>query len=128
MLTRSYVVRLASCLIVVFLAYTSRVPLHAQATTAAILGTVNDSSGAAVPGATVTATNTATGIVQTAVSDSRGRYLVPSLTIGQYEAKAELQGFQTVIRKGLELTVGSELVVDFALPVGQLSETVTVQG
>src|SRR3954469_21206295 len=123
MLTRSCVVRLASCLIVIFLANTSRVSLHAQATTAAILGTVNDSSGAAVPGATVPATNTGAGIAQTAVSDSRGRCLVPSLTIGGYDVKAELQGFQTVVRKGVELSVGREVVVDFALPVGQLSET-----
>ena len=128
MLTRLHVLRLAACFVVIFLAHASRASLHAQATTAAILGTVNDSSGAAVPGATVTATNTGTGIAQNAVSDSRGRYLVPSLTIGTYEVKAELQGFQTVVRKGVELSVGREVVVDFALPVGQLSETVTVQG
>src|SRR5690348_16714356 len=76
------------------------VSLHAQATTATILGTVNDSSGATVPGATVTVTNTTTGIGQTAVSDSRGRYVVPTLAVGTYSVKAELQGFQTVIQQG----------------------------
>ncbi len=100
----------------------------AQATTATILGTVNDSSGAPVPGATVTATNTGTRIASTTVSDARGRYVVPSIAIGQYEVKAELQGFQTVVRKGVDVTVGSEVVVDFALTVGQLTETVTVAG
>src|SRR3954462_4434922 len=98
--------------VVIFLGFTAS--LGAQATTSAILGTVTDSTGAPVPGASLTATNTATGIVQTAVSDARGRYIGPSLTIGAYEVKAELQGFQTVVRKGVELTVGSELVIDFA--------------
>src|SRR5213593_866281 len=64
--------------------------LLGQATTAAILGTVTDPTGAAVPGAMVTVTNTGTGIAQTAASDERGRYRVPSLSVGQYEVKAEL--------------------------------------
>src|ERR1041385_8790105 len=89
--------------------------LAAQSTTASVLGTVLDSSGAAVPGATITVTNTTTGIAQTAVSDSRGRYLIPSLAVGRYDVKAELQGFQTVIQKSVELTVGSDGVVDFTL-------------
>src|SRR5262245_16527500 len=80
--------------------------LAAQATTATISGTVTDSSGAAVPGATVTVKNTGTDISQTTVSDERGRYRLPSLNVGQYEVKAELQGFQTSIRKGIEVTVG----------------------
>ena len=99
----------------------------AQATTAAILGTVVDASGATIPGATITVTNATTAIVQTAVSDSRGRYLVPTLAVGTYSVKAELPGFQTVIQQGVELTVGSERVIDFTLQVGQLSEAVTVQ-
>src|SRR5438132_153576 len=86
-------------------------PLFGQSSTATILGTITDSSGAAVPGVTVTATNTATGIVQTTLSDERGRYRVPSLNVGQYEVKAELAGFQTVIHKGIEVTVGRDVVV-----------------
>src|SRR5262249_42545969 len=89
--------------------------LAAQATTATILGTVTDSSGAAVPGATVMVRNTGTDISQTTVSDERGRYRVPSLNVGQYEVKAELQGFQTSIRKEIVVTVGREVVVDFVL-------------
>src|SRR5215472_17109679 len=72
----------------------------AQATTVAILGTVIDASGATIPGATITVTNSTTAIVQTAVSDSRGRYLVPTLAVGSYSVKAELPGFQTVIQQG----------------------------
>jgi carboxypeptidase family protein len=99
----------------------------AQATTATILGTVIDASGATIPGATITVTNTTTAIAQTAISDSRGRYVVPTLAVGTYSVKAELQGFQTVIQQGVELTVGSERVLDFTLQVGQVSEAVTVQ-
>jgi len=109
------------------LAGAASIPLVGQATTATILGTVTDSSGAAVPGAMVSVTNTGTGIVQTTLSDERGRYRVPSLNIGQYDAKAELQGFQTVIHKGIAVTVGSDVVIDFALRVGQLTETITVE-
>src|SRR6185312_5454394 len=101
--------------------------LSAQSNTASILGTVVDSSGATVPGATVTVTSTTTTIAQSAVTDARGRYVVPTLAVGRYDVKAELQGFQTVIQQGVDLTVGSERVVDFTLPVGQLSEAVTVQ-
>src|SRR5215467_5980101 len=102
------------------------VPLAAQSTTSAILGTITDSSGAAVPGVTVTVTNTSTDIAQTTLSDERGRYRVPSLNVGQYDVKAELTGFQTVIHKTIEVTVGRDVVVDFALQVGQRAETITV--
>jgi len=114
-------------LLVIFFAGATGIPLAGQATTAAILGAVTDPSGAAVPGASVTVTNTGTDIARTTLSDERGRYRVPSLNVGQYEVKAELPGFQTVIHKGIEVTVGREVVVDFALPVGQLTQTVTVE-
>ena len=57
-------------------------PLAAQSTTSAILGTINDASGAAVPGVTITVTNIATDIAQTTLTDERGRYRVPSLNVG----------------------------------------------
>jgi hypothetical protein len=100
--------------------------LAAQSTTSTILGTINDASGAAVPGVTITVTNTATDIAQTTLSDERGRYRVPGLNVGQYDVKAELAGFQTVIHKGIQVTVGRDVVVDFALQVGQLTEAITV--
>src|SRR5437764_300589 len=113
-------------MILIFLAAFPALPLAAQSTTSAILGTINDASGAAVPGVTITATNTATDIAQTSLSDERGRYRVPSLNVGQYDVKAELAGFQTVIHKGIQVTVGRDVVVDFALQVGQLTEAITV--
>jgi hypothetical protein len=101
--------------------------LEAQAT-ARILGTVTDSSGAAIAEASIQVRNLGTGIAQTAVSDDQGRYTVADLQIGDYEVHAAKTGFQTVVRRGITLTVGSQPVVDFSLPVGQTQETVTVEG
>ena len=67
--------------------------VFAQFDTATVLGTVRDSSGAVVPGATVTLKNVATGIVATAVSDENGNYQFLNVRIGTYNARAELQGF-----------------------------------
>jgi hypothetical protein len=103
------------------------VRLDAQAVRATILGTVKDSSGAAVPGAAVDAKHMATGVMQSVVTDAQGRYTVPDLQLGDYEVQAALTGFQTVLQKGITLAVGSQRVVDFTLPVGQFEEAVTVQ-
>jgi hypothetical protein len=103
--------------------------LRAQVTgTATIQGTVSDTSGAVVPNAKVTVTNTGTGIAQNATTDAQGRYNVPTLQVGTYDVQATSAGFQTVSHRGIALTVGGTLTVDFALPVGQAQETVTVEG
>jgi hypothetical protein len=102
--------------------------LGAQAQNAAISGTVLDASGAALAGASVQVRNVGTGISQAVMSDEQGRYRVADLQIGDYEVQASGSGFQTVVHKGITLTVGSQLVVDFSLPVGTAQQTVTVQG
>src|SRR5665213_1075944 len=105
------------------------VRMQAQGTsTATIVGTVTDSSGAAVVGATVQAKNVGTGAVQTATTDAQGRYRVPNLNIGTYDVNASNPGFQGVVHPNITLTVGSEPVVDFALAVGQAQQAITVQG
>jgi len=101
--------------------------LNAQAT-GTISGTVTDSSGAAIGDAAVQAKNTGTAIVQTANTDSQGRYTIPQLGIGAYDITAAKAGFNTVDHKGITLTVGAQPVVDFQLPVGQQQQTVTVEG
>jgi hypothetical protein len=101
--------------------------LNAQAATATILGTVTDMSGAAVPGAAVQVKNVGTGITQSTVSDSVGRYNVPDLGIGEYEIQATSTGFSSVVHKGITLAVGSQAVVDFSLPVGQQTQVLTVE-
>jgi len=101
---------------------------YGQAVRGTIEGAITDSSGAALPGVTVDAKNVDTGVSQSTVTNGEGRYTAPDLPLGNYEVTAALQGFQTVVRRGITLRVGSQVVVDFQLPVGQLQETLTVTG
>ena len=81
----------------------------AQAVRATVLGTVTDRTGAVLPGATVNVTNTETGVVADARSaDSQGRYTVTDLLPATYNVEASLSGFQTVVRSGIRLVVGSQ--------------------
>ena len=100
----------------------------AQQTTGSITGQVLDAQGAAIPGATVTARNTATGFARTAVSDVEGIYRLQALPVGTYDLLTELAGFATVDQKGVVLNVGQNLSVDFTLKVASVAETVTVTG
>ena len=109
------------------LAYSGTQKLYGQAATAGITGTVTDSSGAFVPGAAVNAKDTGTGAVRATLSDGQGRYNIPDLAIGNYEVQATKTGFQTVVTKDINLTVGSLRVADFQLPVGQAEQTVSVE-
>ena len=101
--------------------------LNAQAT-ASISGTITDTSGAAMADAQVQAKNTGTDITSTTTTDSQGRFRFPDLLIGNYDLTAQKMGFQTVSRRGMTLTVGSQPVADFQLPVGAQTQTVDVQG
>ena len=125
--------RIATCVFTcvfsaLLLLLTSSFSLQAQTQTGTITGTVTDSTGAVLVGATVTITNEGTDVSQTTTADAQGRYLVPLLPVGTYDVQAKLAGFQTLVHKGITLTVGATPVVDFSLPVGKISETVTVAG
>jgi len=102
--------------------------LQAQTQTGTITGTVTDPSGGAIVGANVTITNEGTGVAQTTTTDAQGRYLVPLLAVGTYDVQGASSGFQTVDHKGVTVSVGATPVVDLALPVGKVSQTVTVAG
>jgi hypothetical protein len=102
-------------------------PASAQAVTGTILGTVTDSSGAVVPGATVTLTNTATGISRVLVSDSNGEYTAPSLRTGTYTVKAEISGFKTVTMSNVAVGVDQKVRIDVKLEPGALTEAVTIR-
>ena len=93
--------------------------LNAQGATAAISGTVFDPTGAAIPGASITVKNVGTSFTRNIVSDDQGRYLAPELPIGMYEVQGSLAGFQTVVRRNIELTVGSHPVVDLHMAIGK---------
>src|SRR5579884_3560157 len=92
-----------------------------------IVGTVTDPSGAAVPNAAVTITNTATNVSTNIKTNDTGQYVVPDLQIGKYNVKIEAPGFKTAEQKDIVLTVGQRARVDFPLEVGTTQETVTVE-
>ena len=93
---------------------------------ASLSGFVSDPSGAAVPSANVTATNTETGVSRTAGSDAVGRYLIVALPVGLYEVKVSKQGFQDSTRTGIHLNVGQEANIDVRLEVNAVKAAVTV--
>src|SRR5499425_2977838 len=94
---------------------------------ASVGGVVNDQSGGALPGATVTVLNSGTGASQTLVTGPTGNYLAVNLQPGSYQITVELSGFATV-KKAITLNVGVETTLDFSLGVGALAESVTVSG
>jgi len=98
-----------------------------QAETATISGTATDASGGALAGAKVDATNVATNVSQSTTTDSAGRYRISSLPVGTYSVQASLSGFQTVVHTGVTLAIGGAVVVDFSMPVGQVTTTVSVE-
>src|SRR5438067_5318785 len=91
-----------------------------------ITGEVKDPSGAIVPGASVTATNSATNALRSTVTNESGIYSFPALVPGIYSLKVELPGFQPVVRSNIELQVQQTARVDFTLSVGQTAQTVEV--
>lgn len=101
--------------------------LTAQFTTASLGGSISDSSGAAVPEATVTVRNTGTGFTQTAQSGVTGSYLFSRLPLGTYELRVEKTGFGSQTQSGIRLTVDQMATQNIVLSVGQVSEQVTVQ-
>ena len=84
-------------------------------------GVVHDSSGAAIPGAEVTATKTDTGAIRTVFTASDGAYAFPNLPVGPYQLKVVLQGFNTYVRDGIVLQVGSNPEVNVTLAIGNIS-------
>jgi hypothetical protein len=101
-------------------------PASAQFDRGQISGVVKDSTGAIVPGATVTATRQQTAAPQTTVTDASGYYNFPNLLPGRYNISAELQGFKTAVREGVQLDATGSLIIDFSLSAGAISEQVTV--
>src|ERR1051326_10226 len=100
--------------------------LWAQAT-AQISGAVQDQSGAVLPGVEITATQTATGVSRTMVTNETGFYVLPNLPLGPYRLEASLPGFRLFVQTGIVLQVGSNPTINIALQVGQVSEQVEVQ-
>lgn len=120
----SFLSRLARVLPIALLA------LHGAALRAAdggdILGTVTDPRGAAVPGAKVIATDTATGVAQTLQTDPQGFYSFQNLPVGRYDIEVDASGFKPIRDTGVILNVNSKVAVDLSLVIGERTEAITV--
>src|SRR6266478_2650867 len=101
-------------------------PLVAQTNTGRILGTVSDSTGAALNGAHVVITDVQRGISRALTTDESGAYVAPDLVPGTYKVHAEAKGFRTVERINILLEVAKDVAVDFTLQPGEVKETVVV--
>ena len=115
-------------LLVVGLVSASPSTASAQTSTSRITGRVIDAKQASVPGATVTVTNEATGVSHTQTTTDAGLYAFEALPVGDYAVAVELTGFKKFLKTGNHLEVNTPLNLDVTLEVGQVSETVTVQG
>ena len=100
--------------------------VSAQVTTGSIVGTVSDTQGQVVPGATVAIKEIGKQTVTTVVTDANGSYTAPFLNPGTYEVEVELTGFKKYVRQGIVVQVNDRARVDASLEVGQLTEVTTV--
>ncbi|MCU1307186.1 MAG: hypothetical protein JWN45_1881 [Acidobacteriaceae bacterium] len=117
-------ITLSLCCIFAFLA----VPTWGQEVTAAIVGSVNDPTGAAISGATITATDVSRGTVWTVQTNNVGAFNIPRLPIGTYDVKAVATGFQPVKQSAVTLNLNQTARVNFNMTMGSKSETVEVTG
>jgi Carboxypeptidase regulatory-like domain/TonB dependent receptor len=100
--------------------------VYGQRTTGSILGTVRDQSGAVIPGASITLTDEQTGFTVSAVTSSAGTYTFTPIKIGRYTVTVESRGFEKETRPHLIVNVQQQIVVDFTLRPGAVTQTVTV--
>jgi hypothetical protein len=97
-------------------------------TSATLTGRIVDTSGALVPGATITARHLERAIERVTVSGADGRFVIAGLPVGRYDVRAELAGFKPVVRQGVPLAVGDAASIEFTLEAGAVAETVSVVG
>src|SRR5438034_3033241 len=119
---------LSNALLLLCIALLIPVSAFAQTGAASLTGIISDQSGAKVPGTTVTATNQATNVTYTAVSNEAGNYSITSVPVGTYVLKAELSGFKTATTEPIQLEAKAIVRLDFALQLGAIEETVLVAG
>jgi hypothetical protein len=98
----------------------------AQTSTSEISGTVRDASGAVIPGATVTLTNEATGVVQKQSTTEAGVYAFPAIPVGSYQLRVEASGFKTLNKANNVVQVNTPLAVDLTMEVGSAAESIEV--
>ncbi len=101
---------------------------QSQATTGEVRGTLTDTTGAVVPGATVVLSDASRGVSRSVVTASDGTFVAPLLPPGTYDITATLAGFQPLKNKGIHVTVGSQVTVNMVMKVGTVEEAITVEG
>ncbi len=101
---------------------------YGQTATARLLGSVSDQNHATIPNATVTVTDLQHGTSRVVQANQSGEYVVPALPAGTYSVSAGAPGFKNMIRTSVQLEVSQDARIDFVLPIGQASQTVTVTG
>ncbi|MGH9387168.1 MAG: TonB-dependent receptor domain-containing protein, partial [Vicinamibacterales bacterium] len=97
-------------------------------TSGTLVGRAQDSSGAVLPGVTVTALQAERRIERSAITDASGRFVLAGLPAGLYEVRGELAGFRPIVRQGIQIAVGDAVVLELSLQVGGVDEAVTVMG
>ncbi len=122
---RSVVVAIVCAIVLMMLA---PAPGWAQTFRGTIQGTVTDSTGAALVGATVTIHNVDTGIDRITISGTDGSYLIPELPIGNYNVVVEMSGFQKVATNGVTVDIGAVRRVDATMKPGQVNQEIVVSG
>src|SRR6266705_2378288 len=111
---------------VLLLLFLSAPPLHAQVDTGSILGAVTDASGAPINGAKVTLTNEGTSAALSTTTGTDGRYKFTPIKIGSYKVTASFQGFQTTTQTNIPVNVGADVLINFALKPGAVTEVIEV--
>jgi outer membrane receptor protein involved in Fe transport len=100
--------------------------VFAQTINGTISGTVTDTQGAIVPGATITVTNASNGLSRTSVTDNEGSFRISGLAVGTYNVKVEKTGFASKINNDVEVNVGSDVSLKFSLDTGSVTATVDI--
>ena len=115
------------CLVLSLLMLAVPLAMQAQQYSGTITGTVTDSTGASVPGATVTATNTGTGAVYNATTSDQGVYVFAQLPVGTYEVDVKKASFKAFVAKNVEVHTSTSTDISAKLDIGAASETITVE-
>ncbi|MEZ5346833.1 MAG: carboxypeptidase regulatory-like domain-containing protein [Pyrinomonadaceae bacterium] len=101
---------------------------YSQEITGSIVGTIRDSSGASVPGATITITDISkNAVIRTVTSNDQGEFSAPNLAVSLYRITVEAQNFKKSVRSDIKLDIGQRRTIDIALEAGTIEETVTVE-
>ncbi|MFY9529679.1 MAG: TonB-dependent receptor [Candidatus Acidiferrales bacterium] len=112
--------------VVLTLGFLASMPVYSQVVGGTLLGTITDATGAAIPGATVSIKNVATGVTTMVTSNAQGVYNAPNLLPGTYEATISAAGFESAVQSSIALAVGAQQVLNVTMKVGTITQRVEV--